>query len=173
MFCQSLRSTYLQCEILRKMYLISFLENNVKQIFINQQTYLIEYADSCISHNLLKTSMFMVRSANTILCNAPRTFRQLKTFSYFLSSYTISLTPYEGVVNFVPLAPHRCWFRTRERLRNLLCLETVQLEYWTSSVILLTCPNNARRCIWGHPPPAKLIQCNITFTVLMKPGILK
>jgi hypothetical protein len=43
------------------------------------------------------------------------------------------------VVDFKPLAPHRCGFESRKELWILSCEEAIQLAYGTS-VVLLRCP---------------------------------
>jgi hypothetical protein len=43
------------------------------------------------------------------------------------------------VVDFKPLAPHRCGFESRQGLWILSCEEAIQLAYGTS-VVLLRCP---------------------------------
>jgi hypothetical protein len=43
------------------------------------------------------------------------------------------------VVDFKPLAPHRCGFESRQGLWILSCVEAIQLAYGTS-VVLLRCP---------------------------------
>jgi hypothetical protein len=43
------------------------------------------------------------------------------------------------VVDFKPLAPHRCEFESRHRLWIISCEEAIQLAYETS-VVLLRCP---------------------------------
>jgi hypothetical protein len=43
------------------------------------------------------------------------------------------------VVEFKPLAPHRCGFESRQGLSILSCEEAIQLAYGTS-VVLLRCP---------------------------------
>jgi hypothetical protein len=43
------------------------------------------------------------------------------------------------VVDFEPLAPHRCGFESRHGLWILSCEEAIQLAYGTS-VVLLRCP---------------------------------
>jgi hypothetical protein len=43
------------------------------------------------------------------------------------------------VVDFKPLAPHRCWFESRQDLWILSFEEDIQLAYGTSMVIL-RCP---------------------------------
>jgi hypothetical protein len=44
-----------------------------------------------------------------------------------------------NVVDFKPLAPHRCGFESRQGLWILSCEEATQLAYGTS-VVLLRCP---------------------------------
>jgi hypothetical protein len=43
------------------------------------------------------------------------------------------------VVDFKPLAPHGCWFESRQGLWILSCEEAIQLAYGTS-VVLPRCP---------------------------------
>jgi hypothetical protein len=43
------------------------------------------------------------------------------------------------VVDFKPLAPHRCGFESRQGFWILSCEEAIQLAYGTS-VVLLKCP---------------------------------
>jgi hypothetical protein len=43
------------------------------------------------------------------------------------------------VVNFKPLAPHRCGFESRQGLRIFTSEEAIKLAYGTS-VVLLRCP---------------------------------
>jgi hypothetical protein len=40
------------------------------------------------------------------------------------------------VVDFKPLAPHLCWFESRQELWILSCEEAIQLAYGTSLVLL-------------------------------------
>jgi hypothetical protein len=43
------------------------------------------------------------------------------------------------VIDFIPLAPHRCGFESRQGLWILSCEEAIQLVYGMS-VVLLRCP---------------------------------
>jgi hypothetical protein len=43
------------------------------------------------------------------------------------------------ILDFKPLAPHRCGFESRQELWVLSCEEAIQLVYG-SSVVLLRCP---------------------------------
>jgi hypothetical protein len=41
-------------------------------------------------------------------------------------------------VNFKPLAPHRCWFESRQELWNLSCEQVIQLVYiYRTSIVQL------------------------------------
>jgi hypothetical protein len=69
------------------------------------------------------------------------------------------------VVDFKPLAPHRCGFESRQGLLILSCEEASLRNVSGSSQVPVRARNNARKGTWGLPPPVKLERHDKTYTV--------
>jgi hypothetical protein len=77
------------------------------------------------------------------------------------------------VVDFKPLAPHRCVLESRQGLWILSCEEAIQLAYGTS-VVLLRCPfvpeiMHGRAPAWCLPPPVNVAKWPILCRCDVKP----